>query len=119
MSQYGILPSRSWGTATDAAKGLWNANECDFKNKTCFYMAHKYGITLASIPAALQPSFTSLNCAAVVTASKCTKVSGYVATEGVARDAPADDLGYYPANASATCSANPKCLAFSAPFVMA
>ncbi|KXZ49117.1 hypothetical protein GPECTOR_23g47 [Gonium pectorale] len=109
MEQYSIRPNYSWGFVTGAAMTAWTANNCDYKS--CFYLDHKYG---SAIPAMFQLSFTSLGCGAHLNATKCAKVPGYVATEGVDRKAPADELGYYPANASATCSANAKCLAFTA-----
>ncbi|KXZ54687.1 hypothetical protein GPECTOR_4g755 [Gonium pectorale] len=108
LVQYNIRPNYSWGTVTSAAMTAWSANNCD--HKSCFYLDHKYG---SAIPDLYKPSFASLGCAARVNASTCAKVPGYVATEGVDRKAPADELGYYPANASATCSTNVKCQAFT------
>ncbi|KXZ54688.1 hypothetical protein GPECTOR_4g756 [Gonium pectorale] len=108
MEQYSIRPNYSWGFVTGAAMTAWSANNCD--HKSCFYLDQKYG---SAIPDLYKPSFASLGCAARVNASTCAKVSGYVATEGVDRKAPADELGYYPTNASATCTSNAKCQAFT------
>ncbi|KXZ50520.1 hypothetical protein GPECTOR_16g695 [Gonium pectorale] len=116
------VPCYTLGSAPYDTWYLWVDSDCD--RRICAYFAARFGVVAAdnssqeasswaNLPDKYKPSWRVLYCNDVLGgwSSSCPAVPGYVGTPDV--DHLMDELGYYPYNTSAACTANAACKGFS------
>ncbi|KXZ42147.1 hypothetical protein GPECTOR_196g339 [Gonium pectorale] len=98
---------------------LWTDNDCN--KRICAFYAARFGVLpdssgteplgWGSLADKYKTSWTGLGCNTVLGGQHCPAIPGYVGTPGL--DRLMDELGYFPYNTSAACTANPNCKGFS------
>ncbi|KXZ41212.1 hypothetical protein GPECTOR_646g761 [Gonium pectorale] len=113
------IPGYTFGSAPSNTWFLWSDNDCD--KRICAFFAAKFGVvpantgqqpsSWAGMPEKYKPSWRVLGCNTVLGGWSCPAIPGYVGTPGV--DHLMDELGFFPYNTSAACTANANCKGFS------